>query len=322
MNQRLSRDGLLEESILYYAPGTDTRTRIKHEIYYDSDGRVLTDAKMRLDGSRIRSGTRQPDGTYLVVMYYEDGTSPQITRKLEESGSPVEEEQFRRDGSLSSSTEHKRHRSITTSFSTSGIKTLRLTRNKSLSQEVIEYFDEKDEVVLTSVEHTNMETIARYFDADGKPLEVREFWTDRLFITIFDKGVPSFRQRWARSGGDDNHPEYTFDALLYLDSQARITRIIDFDDESLEPETIEAIEDPGQYWSSARIEVTLTLDGKIDRAVRRNGVNGSFSKDPIDKALLKSLTNFDFTKEHLTMNESRDFPPRPIPPLGHSDLDE
>jgi len=311
--------GVPQESILYHSvEATGGDKAVKEHTRLKTDGTVESSVVYREDGSQARSGKRQPNGEYLLEHFAADGMTLTIVQTFAATNKLIDEKSLRADGSLESHLTANSRLIEKTYFNLDGKRRLRSVTARS-GDETTYHYDDTGDLVMLKVDYTLLETKASYYDERGRVTQDREFWTDRLFVTIYDADQkPVYRQRWLRAGGDNVDPQYRFDGIMFFNSTGKIERTIDFQADGVVPSTETILEDPADYYGSIRIERRYGKDGKLKSVVRRNGFNGSI----IEKLVKADPVKPVLKPEWLEMPEPHSWPPRPIPPIAHSDLDE
>lgn len=303
---------------VYYPALSDGERRVKFEVLFDREHRYLSDRASREDGTREREGRRLADGSYDVVLYYEDGISINTHFVFASNGKQSESQAYRRNGSLLHSAIRVGFRMEITHFDEIGTR-VKLEVVPPSGDVTTSFFDEAGRAVVLKVTHTNLETIAVYFDGDGNPSQRREFWTDRLFLDVFEKDkVIAFRQRWLRIGGSDRDPQYRLDGLVFFDEGGKIVKTIDFRGDGTIKEVV-FIHNPGEFIED-RTFVRYDASGRLVRAYRLLGESGTpreLSEEEVSRYNARQLEN-----RWMEFPEPHQWPERVIPPLGHSDLEE
>lgn len=311
-------DGTEQLWSVFYAAHADSKRRLKFEVLFDREHRYLSDRANREDGTRERDGRRLPDGSYDVVLYYEDGSAFKTHFVYAANGKLSQSQAYRPSGSLLYSSRRVGSKMEITHFDEGGIR-VKLEEVPPSGDVTTSYFDNDGERVVLKVTHTSLETIAVYFDGDGNPSQRREFWTDRLFLDVFakDKSV-AFRQRWLRTGGSNSDPQYRLDGLVFLNDRGKIVKTIDFRDEGAIKKVV-FIHNPEDFIED-RTFVRYDALGRFDRAYRLLGESGT-PRDLTEKDV-DQLNPRQLEDRWLLFPEPHQWPERVIPPLGHSDLEE
>lgn len=302
-----------------YWPGPPGQRQVKARAKLDADGKThLSDRAWRKDGTLERSGNRQTDGSYDIVIYFADGVSVNKHQSVSKTGKAVLEEVFRQDGSKEKLARQRTDGKFeTTTYAADG--TTRLTELTESSNywenPVYRAFYADGVTARMKVSYSSYNTEVEYYRVDGSLREKRSFTTysgnATMSVTVYggDGRVPTYKQEWRRK---DASSPYILRAIEVYNGNGDAIRKIEFHGDGATPMTITEVDPPGNYWGGTR--KSFRADGTLETVEVRdsNGNVRSTSRHAASEGIREKVPG-RFTRE-LPYEEAPAAPKRPPQP--------
>jgi len=191
-------DGTMKRRVVYYQAQPGEKPQTKWWATVAADGvTYMADFAYFPDGTVQRVGNRNPDGTYQIYTWFEDGVTEHTSTLLAADGSAIKHSVLHRDGSLSYSGELHKDGSIEEkTFSDNG-KPLKYVKRSMFRTHLIDYYPETGFAKTDFLMETYKVT-ALYRDETGNLTQKREFTFAGMLVVVYENGVPKYEQFWQR----------------------------------------------------------------------------------------------------------------------------
>lgn len=224
-------DGSVSTFGSYYPAADSAVATPKLQAEYDTDGRsFLFERRYREDGSIIREGRRQADGSYLIRDYFEGGNRLAGEEVYARDAKLIRLTHWFDDGTVKKSVSADKSGAVTTEEFYPGGARQYYHRVRNDSDEVWEYYREDGKtlvqrfkmVEVSAMRSVSYHVLAQYFKPDGSISQEREFHRSSMLVRFFDEdGKLAWVQRWKHinwlnAKGDDlklTPDQYVFEGL-------------------------------------------------------------------------------------------------------------
>lgn len=224
-------DGTVSTFGSYYPAADSAVATPRLQAEYDTDGRsFLFERRYREDGSIIREGRRQADGSYLIRDYFEGGSRLSGEEVYARDAKLIRLTHWFDDGTVKKSVSADKSGAVTTEEFYPGGSRQYYHRVRNDSDEVWEYYREDGKtlvqrfkmVEVSAMRSVSYHVLAQYFKPDGSISQEREFHRSSMIVRFFDEdGKLAWVQRWKHinwqnARGDDlklTPDQYVFEGL-------------------------------------------------------------------------------------------------------------
>lgn len=297
------------EEQFYPVKGTAPRQLKSHFNVAEDGSTVNADASFRQDGTLVRQGERQPDGSYVIVWYHADGKSVARRQMIDAKNKALGEVAFRADGSKELEsvlvTEGSTQVMRTTTFSTANLRQSVAIKWPCCREEVTTFRSDGDTIETRMVMQT-YSTNVEYFDANKELTHTRAFTHEGMTVVFFREGKPWFKQYWTRFG-EVKEPKFKLSKVEEVDEKDNVIRTFMLDEGRLTK--IMVPDEAGRIYGS-QTQYLIRADGTVSGVEKRP----TMWADPIAR---RELTASDGRQvqypEKFLKEVPFKLPPNPVP---------
>lgn len=254
---------------------TQVERRMKSEVFLAADGKsYLRHTAFTLDGSVVRRGLRNPDGSY-ITHYLRAGTGSVEVEVLYDKDQNLQyETAYHENGVIKSRKERRSsYEIVTITYRDDGSKLLELT--DSYYSRSGTFFKEDGVTPAVKFNETSYGSVTfEYLDAEGKLAHSVEYESDgdRTYTVFTGGDKASYRQRWKYVSGDKRCDANSTYRLLEVEEFHKVPQYgrynwndvtdVELQEDGVTPKTI-TVKEKGDR----RLVVDYHPDGSVSRLV-------------------------------------------------------